>query len=327
MGKYRRTLCYPSFPMPSRPRQRLPVVMSQFAGGGRAVRHEQAIRQALARRFTLEFRYPASLIELTRMLHEEVVAATPLVAVGGGDGTLHHAINAIADAPITLAPLPSGTGNDFCRSLGLAPTLEPALAAIGSGHSRLVDVLAVNGVRVLTVAGLGVVSSSALHVGRMASRGHVARPLVRAFGSLAYLGAAGARLLFEPRLARHATVRWRAAPDADWQQVDGRYYGIFLACRPGLGAGLRLPLEVEPDDGRFEIVLVEHSARLSVAMQLPKLRSGRPVPHDMLSIHQATAAQIEWPDGTAIVGDGEDLGEATAIEARLLPGALRVTGR
>ena len=298
--------------------------MSQFAGGGRAVRHEQAIRHALARRFTLEFRYPSSLTELTRMMHEEVQAGTPVVAVGGGDGTLHHAINAIKDAPITLAPLPSGTGNDFCRSLALAPTLEPALTAIAAGQSRLVDVLDVNGVRVVTVAGLGVVSSSALQVGRMARRGHVARPIVRAFGSLAYLGAAGARLLFEPRLARHATVRWRA-PDGDWQQVDGRYYGIFLACRPGLGAGLRLPLQVEPDDGKFEVVLVERSARLSVAIQLPKLRSGRPVPHDMLSIHQAAAAQIDWPDGTAIVGDGEDLGEATAIEVRLLPGALRVT--
>jgi diacylglycerol kinase (ATP) len=310
--------------MPSRAHQRLPVVISQFAGGGRAVRHEPTIRQALAPRFTLEFRYPSSLIELTRMLHEEVQSGTPTIAVGGGDGTLHHAINAIGDAPITLAPLPSGTGNDFCRSLGLAPTLEPALAALVSGQSRLVDVLAINGVRVLTVAGLGVVSSSALQVGRMARRGHVARPIVRAFGSLAYLGAAGARLLFEPRLARHATVRWRKAPESDWQQVDGRYYGIFLACRPGLGAGMRLPIQVEPDDGSFEIVLVERSARLSVAMQLPKLRSGRPVPHDMLSIHQAAAAEIDWPDGTAIVGDGENLGEATTVEARLLPGALRV---
>ncbi len=272
----------------------------------------------------VEFRYPASLVELRRMLDEEVHAGTAMVAVGGGDGTLHHAANAIADAPITLAPLPSGTGNDFCRSLGLAPTLEPALSAIAAGRSRQVDVLAVNGVRVLTVAGLGVVSSSALHVGRLARRGHVARPIVRAFGSLAYLGAAGARLLLEPRLARHATVRWRATADAAWQQVEGRFYGIFLACRPTLGAGLRLPLEVTPDDGRFEIVLVENRARLSVAMQLPKLRSGRSVPQDLLTIHQAVSAAIEWRDGTAIVGDGEDLGEATTIEAQLLARALRV---
>ncbi len=304
--------------MPSACAPRLPILMSQFAGGGRVVRHEKAIADALATRYLVEFRYPASLVELRRMLDEEVHAGTAMVAVGGGDGTLHHAANAIADAPITLAPLPSGTGNDFCRSLGLAPTLEPALSAIAAGRSRQVDVLAVNGVRVLTVAGLGVVSSSALHVGRLARRGHVTRPIVRAFGSLAYLGAAGARLLLEPRLARHATVRWRATADAAWQQVEGRFYGIFLACRPTLGAGLRLPLAVTPDDGRFEIVLVENRARLSVAIQLPKLRSGRSVPQDLLTIHQAVSAEIEWLDGTAIVGDGEDLGEATTIEAPLL---------
>ena len=302
------------------------MIISAAAGGGRASRHEQAIRAALDRRAVLEFLYPASLDALRAALADEIRAATPLVAIGGGDGTLHHAANAIGDTPLTLAPLPIGTGNDFCRSLGLGPTLAPALDAIRAGHTRAVDLLDVNGVRVLTVAGLGVVSTSALQVGRYTRRGHMARPLVRAFGSLAYLGAAGARLLLQPRLARHAVVRWRLGADADWQQVDGRYYGIFLACRAALGAGLRLPIDVPADDGRFEIVLVERSPRLSVTMQLPKLRSGRHVPPNILSIHQATEAVVEWPDRTAIVGDGEDLGMATTIEVRLLPKALRVTG-
>jgi diacylglycerol kinase family enzyme len=303
----------------------LPVIISAAAGGGRASRHEAAIRAALDRGAALEFRYPASLDALRDAVAGEIRLGTPLVAVGGGDGTLHHAANAIGDAPITLAPLPIGTGNDFCRSLGLGPPLGPALEAIRGGRTRVVDLLDVNGVRVLTVAGLGVVSASALQVGRLSRRGHVARPIVRAFGSLAYLGAAGARLLLQPRLARHAVVRWRAHGGAEWQQVDGRYYGIFLACRPALGAGLRLPLDVPPDDGRFEIVLVERSPRVTVALQLPKLRSGRHVPPNILSIHQAEEASIEWPDGTAIVGDGEDLGSAVTVGVRVLPKALRVT--
>jgi diacylglycerol kinase (ATP) len=237
---------------------------------------------------------------------------------------MHHAVNAIGDAAITLAPLPLGSGNDFCRSLGLAPGLSMALDAIVAGRTRLLDVLLVNGRRVVTVAGLGVVARSALQVGGLTRRGALARPLVRALGSLAYLGVAGARLLFEPRLACPATVRWRSAADRDWRQVHGVYYGAFLACRPALGAGLRLPLVVPADDGLFEIVLVEKSSRLSVAVHLPRLRSGARVPAHILTIHQAAEAVIEWHDGTAIVGDGEDLGHATRVTAQVLPRALRV---
>jgi len=312
------------FLMPTTKRPRLPILISQAAGGGRPARYERAIRAALESHYRPDFLYHDDLGTLLGALANEVRAATPLVAVGGGDGTIHHAVNVIGDAGVTLAPLPLGSGNDFCRSLGLAPGVPKALDAIVSGTTRNVDMLLVNGRRVATVAGLGVVSRSALQVKHLARPGAMSRPLVRAFGSLAYLGVAGARLLLEPRLARHAVVRWKGTADADWQQVDGRYFGVVLACRPTLGAGLRLPLDVVPDDGRFEVVLVERSPRLSAAIHLPRLRSGAHIPANILSIHQATEAVIEWPDGSSIVGDGEDLGEATTVNVRVLPRALKV---
>lgn len=311
--------------MPAAERQRLPVLISRLAGGGRPARHQHAIQAAVESRYQPDFLYPADLNAWHRALGDEVAAGTPMVAVGGGDGTMHLAVNAIGEAAVTLAPLPLGSGNDFCRSLGLAQGLATALDAIVSGRTRRVDVLQVNGHRVVTVAGLGVVARSALHVGRHARRGAPARPLVRAFGSLSYLAAGGARLLFEPRLARRVTVRWKSTARAPWQQLEGRYYGVFLACRPALGAGLRLPLDVIDDDGRFEIVLVEQRPRLSVAFHLPRLRSGARIPANILTIHHAVEAVVDWHDGSPLVGDGEDLGQVTTVEARLLPGALRVT--
>jgi diacylglycerol kinase (ATP) len=308
-------------------RPRLPILISGAAGRGQPARHEHTIRTVLEPNFEPAFIYPRDLAGLLQVLTDEVRMGTTLVAVGGGDGTLHHAVNIIGDAPTTLAPIPLGSGNDFCRSLGLAPGLSTALSAIVAGTTRSIDVLQVNGARVVTVAGLGVVARSALQVSRLARPGSVARPLVRALGSFAYLGAAGARLLVEPRLARRATIRWKATPEAAWRQVGGSYFGLFLACRPTLGAGLRLPLDVEADDGRFEIVLVEKSPRLSVAFHLPRLRSGTRPPAHILTIHHATEAVVEWPDGSPILGDGEDLGEARTVEARLLPGALRVIER
>ena len=265
--------------MPRASRPRLPIVISRAAGAGRPERHEETIRAALEGVCAPEFHYPDGIAALTRAVADAAGGGARVIAVGGGDGTLHHAVNAIArveGSHVTLAPLPLGTGNDFCRSLGVAPGLPRALAALKSGVTRDIDVLDVNGARVLTVAGLGVVSDSGLQVGRLGKPGGIGRPLVRALGSMAYLGAAGARLLLKPKLARHASVSWRAQTGDAWQQADGLYYGIFLACRPTLGAGLKLPLDVPSDDGRFEIVLVERSPRLSVAMHLPRLRSGRP---------------------------------------------------
>lgn len=304
-------------------RPRLPILISEGSGDGRPRRHERAIRAALGERHDLDILYAPDLTTLLRALGSEIAARTPLVGVGGGDGTIHHAVNLIADAPTTLAPLPFGTGNDFCRSLQLTG-MSRALAALAEGSARRVDVLEVQQRRVVTVAGLGVVSRSALQVGRLARPGRRSRHVIRALGSFAYLGAAGARLLFEPKLAHHAILRWQPSAGEAWQTVDGRYYGIFLAARPTLGAGLRLPLDIEADDGRFEIVLVEKRPRVSVALNLPKLRSGAHVPDHLLTVHHGIATEIQWDGGSPIVGDGEDLGTASTIQARVLPHALAV---
>jgi diacylglycerol kinase (ATP) len=296
------------------------------SGRGRPRRFETAIRGRLEHAFQPDFRYVSSLAALADAITDEAAAGADVVAVGGGDGTLHHAVDAIADSPITLAPLPLGTGNDFCRALGLA-ALDTALDAIAGGRRSRIDVLDVNGVRVVTVAGLGVVARSALQVGRLARPGSVLRTPVRLLGSLAYLGAGGLRILFEPRLAASACVTWRATAGAPTQTLRGSYYGAFLAVRPTLGAGMRLPVDVAPEDGRFEVVLVETAPRLTVARNLPRLRKGCDISAGILTVLHASDAVIEWRGGTALLGDGEDLGTTTEIAARVLPGALSVVAR
>jgi diacylglycerol kinase (ATP) len=304
-------------------RHRLPLIISTASGAGRPSRLEPAIRRALDARHVLDFRYATTLDGLAAAIDEEIRGGVSLLAVGGGDGTLHHAVNAIGEAPVTLAPLPLGTGNDFCRGLGMA-TLDAALDAIAGGRPRAIDVLELNGRRVVTVGGVGVVARSALQVGRLARPGSLLRTPIRLLGPLAYLAAGGLRLLGEPRLATEARVTWRPAAPAAPERREGRFYGAFLAVRPTLGAGMRLPLDVVPDDGLFEVVLVETAPRLRVARNLPRLRKGCDLSAGILSVHQASDVVIEWTGGTAVLGDGEDLGRATEVVARVLPRALTV---
>src|SRR5690606_30083941 len=232
----------------------LTVILSPAAGNGRAERLEPAIRRALGP-VDLTFRHPRSLSALDAAVDEAVAAGATHLVVGGGDGPLNRAVNRLRDAPVVFAPLPLGSGNDFCRGLQLE-RFETALAALRGGRTRSVDLIEVNGIRVCTMAGLGVAARTGVQVGRLGGPGSLLRPAIRRLGAAAYLTAAGARILLEPRLASEAAVRWRTA-DGESRQTAGTFVAAFLAVRQTLGAGLRLPIEPAGDDGLFEVVLVE----------------------------------------------------------------------
>ncbi|MCX5578121.1 diacylglycerol kinase family protein [Kaistia terrae] len=77
------------------------------------------------------------------------------VVVGGGDGSVGHAIRKIAGTERTLGVLPLGTMNLFAKSLGMPTDLEAALAALAGASPSRIDLSAVNGRLFHSLAGLG----------------------------------------------------------------------------------------------------------------------------------------------------------------------------
>jgi diacylglycerol kinase (ATP) len=71
---------------------------------------------------------------------EQAAKGASLVLVAGGDGSLHHAINALAALldDIVLGLVPMGTGNDFARTVGLPD--DPAEAAEIALHGREIQI-------------------------------------------------------------------------------------------------------------------------------------------------------------------------------------------
>jgi diacylglycerol kinase family enzyme len=74
-----------------------------------------------------------------------VADGNDVVAAAGGDGTVSTVAAAVARAGKTLAVIPSGTLNHFARDLGIPTELEPAVALLGNGQRRAIDVGRVNG--------------------------------------------------------------------------------------------------------------------------------------------------------------------------------------
>jgi diacylglycerol kinase family enzyme len=84
-----------------------------------------------------------------------VGAGARAVVAGGGDGTIGTVAAVLADSGVPLGVLPLGTRNHFARDLGLAVTLQQAVAVIAAGHARAIDVGDVNGRIFINNASLG----------------------------------------------------------------------------------------------------------------------------------------------------------------------------
>lgn len=83
-------------------------------------------------------------VDCPREIRERVSRGIRLFLAGGGDGTIHHVLQALVNTDATLAVLPLGTYNHFARDLGIPLDWREALEVALSGQSRQVDTARVN---------------------------------------------------------------------------------------------------------------------------------------------------------------------------------------
>ena len=120
------------------------VVLNPTAGRGKGRGLERPLaEQARQLGWDVVVRVTHRAGEEAELAAEARIAGWPVVIAVGGDGTVHGTVNGLlADGPtaVTLAHVPVGTGNDYARTLGLAPAPVPAnLERVLRGRRRLFE--------------------------------------------------------------------------------------------------------------------------------------------------------------------------------------------
>lgn len=119
--------------------QPLPVLINRSGGTAAALgtRLEEAVREA--------FVPSGRAIDLELLDGEEMADAirrrgrAPVIAVGGGDGTLGNAAQVLRETRAALAILPLGTRNHLARALGIPLDLAEAATVAATGERRRID--------------------------------------------------------------------------------------------------------------------------------------------------------------------------------------------
>ncbi len=99
---------------------------------------------------------PASPADLENYLRQHVAKKTPLVAIGGGDGTMSVAAEILRGSETKLAIFPSGTANVFALELGIpSGDYDTAWEVMKAGRVKAVDLFEMNGHPFVQMAGIG----------------------------------------------------------------------------------------------------------------------------------------------------------------------------
>ncbi|HYG59482.1 MAG TPA: diacylglycerol kinase family protein, partial [Symbiobacteriaceae bacterium] len=131
-------------------------IINPKAGRGAAQRTWKRIERLVAGQRQYEAVIPSSVQETRSLAAEAARSGTPRVVVLGGDGTLDIVAGELVGSDTSLGVIPSGTGNDFCKTAGVPKDPVAALQIALGPHTKRVDLgLAAGRHPFLNVGGVG----------------------------------------------------------------------------------------------------------------------------------------------------------------------------
>ncbi len=251
---------------------------------------------------------------LAEVVQAELDAGADLVLLGGGDGTISSAVGRIARAGATLVVLPTGTANDFARTLQLPNDPVSACRLVVDGRLADVDLGVAEGSArtrcFVNVSSVGL----AVEVTR-----HLSPTLKRRLRALAYPWAA------LQAYRRHQPFRARLHfPGGDHPDVElgdllqvgvanGRYFGGGAVAAPQAGI----------DDQRLDVHAIPRGTAAQRFTVARHFLSGRFTGADHVLHVRTSAVRVECEPAMEVNIDGE-VGPRTPATFSVRPDALRV---
>jgi len=238
------------------------------------------------------------------------------LVVVGGDGMVNLAANLVAGTKVPFGLIPSGTGNDMARVLGIPyEDTEAAIlaldAALGAG-ARTIDAARItwfeNGrTRERWFA-------CALSAGFDAIVNERANAMRHPKGPSRYILALLAELVRLKPIAYRLTL--------DGEVIETAAVLVALGNGVSLGGGMKITPDALLDDGLLDVLIVKPLSRFNFLRIFPRVFAGTHVTDPRVRIERAAKVRIE-AEGIVAYGDGERIAPLP-VDVEVVPGALRV---
>lgn len=244
--------------------------------------------------------------DATLLARRAVKQGARLVAAVGGDGTVSETAAALVRTDVPLAVIPTGTGNDFSRAMGLHGRIELAFETLLHGRPVAIDVGQAGHLTFINTLGVGFggdVTHENIRVRRLK-------------GMASYIAAVLRVLPTYKNPTFHLQGR-------DW---EFKSKGILVEVGNGrfAGGGFKLLPDADMRDGQLDVVLLGDygPARRLVALPLVLFRQSK----RLRSVHffrsDLVRVAVDRPSFIHVDGNLHHIREPFTVE--VLPAALKV---
>jgi diacylglycerol kinase (ATP) len=217
-------------------------------------------------------------------------------------------VNGLAGQPAVFGLVPTGTGNDLARMLNLPDDPVAAVQRVLHGTPKRIDLLELNGTRVMNIIGFGFDAAVAHDI-------NTANWKKRA-GSLGYI----ISMLKMMVTFRPFTLRL----DLDGQEmVFENCWLVAVGNSKYYGGGMKICPDAELDDGLLDVCVVHNVTRLQLLRLFPTVFSGKHVQLPQVAYKQGRIVRAQTSMPVPIHGDGEILGQ-TPCDIRVQPQVVSV---
>jgi YegS/Rv2252/BmrU family lipid kinase len=247
-----------------------------------------------------------------------------IIAVGG-DGTMHEVVNgAVKDNNNALGFIPGGSGNDFSRGFQIPVDPVEALAVILrlANHKGLpIDIgeitmddsnqhYFINNMG----AGFDAIISYEVNQSRM-------KALLNklSLGRLVYV------YFLLKKLFTYKTTTIDLSIDGEKHIFEQTWF-VTVSNQPYYGGGMKIAPVAEPDDGLFDITVVQRLSRWKLLLVFISVFWGKHIHFKEVKTYTGKDVSIQSPSALFVHADGEHIG-FTPLNIHLQARALEVLSR
>ena len=286
----------------------MPPAATLFLNRNSGARSESDALVAAAREAGVEIVELSKEIDCVAEVRKRAARGTKLFIAAGGDGTVHHVVQALANTDAVLAVIPTGTYNHFARDLGIPLDWREALDVALHGTERSVDIARISDRFFVNNVSIG------LYPELVARREEHGRDYPRWRARLE---------AFYRTMQKYPHVTLAVESDAQQELVRTHVFMISNNSYELERVGIEAP-RTTLTEGKLSVYWLEHMPRLRLARLVGRYLTGRVRHIPSFRSFRTTQMRVQAKHALRVGIDGELFTLAMPIVVVIVPRGLTV---